>query len=95
MKMSRPTKVTMTSMTAVRGSSTQPELEPLVASNWNQLKLKTWTESGLASAAAKAQSGEQGARAAMEPMARAAAGMRLRCFRQCGDSGGQEWAARE
>src|ERR1700678_1204664 len=78
MKMSRPTKVTMTSMTAVRGSSIQPR-ESHSLPNWNQRKLKVsgaWV--GRVRVWAKAAS-ESRNDAAMEPMASVAARGRLRC----------------
>src|SRR6266404_266931 len=81
MKISSPTNDTITSMTAVRGSSTQPNSSQ-ASPNWNQRKLKWRGASPLPecfNAFAKATQDKIRA-TPIEPIASEAANLRCRCF---------------
>src|SRR6266566_6107522 len=82
MKMSRPTNDTITSITAVSGSSTQPSSSQ-VSPNWNQWKLKIWRDTSpfpeCCKAFAKATQDKIRAMP-IEPIASEAANLRCRCF---------------
>jgi hypothetical protein len=81
MKISRPTNVTITSMMAVSGSSTQPSCNHWPP-NWNQLKLNHFAEHAVrrggcsVAQTRRAKAGNQ----AIEPMASVAASLRCRCL---------------
>src|SRR6266481_942097 len=82
MKISRPTNDTITSMTAVRGSRTQPSSSH-TSPNWNQRKLKTCRDTSpfpeCCQAFAKARQDKIRA-TPIEPIASEAANLRCRCF---------------
>src|SRR5438445_939320 len=82
MKMSSPTNDTITSMTAVSGSSTQPSSSQ-ASPNWNQRKLKIWRDASPFPECCKAfaKATQDKIRAIpIEPMASEAANLRCRCF---------------
>src|SRR5229473_5837662 len=82
MKISRPTNDTITSMTAVRGSRTQPSSSH-TSPNWNQRKLKTCRDTSPFPECCKAfaKATQDKIRATpIEPIASEAANLRCRCF---------------